>query len=1349
MVERIHRSIGGLLWYGMIAAIILAAVYVTSARSLLEALPRFKTEVVSTLSQQLGVNLAVNQVSGRLVGFAPQLELSGVVMSLATDSAENLSIDTAAVRLDPWASVLALEPRLDALELRGAALSFANPLGNGSAKTDQQVALAGLLRNFRRVTVADSQLQLLLDNGEFLPVATTLDLYRDGNARQFRLTLTRDESTELILTGSGVGDPLAPDRFAGDIHAHLRAAEISEFAQWMGLDARGQGEIELWYRVNDGQPVLTSTLQLQHMSAAVPVIGPITLDQMTTTLRWRQGERGWQAHFQNTRLVHANTELVIDRSYIEQRGAGLRVLLGQLAVSDVTQLLLASGVISGPAAEVVADLSPQGDVRALEAVVANIAEPTVGWSLQAQVRDATTQPYEGVPGLYGIDATLEATEAGAVAWIDTENFTLDLPRVYRAPITLPRLQGRLHGRWGRDFLVLEHGVLAADAGDHTAMAMFGIDIPFTAETAQTLPLVMTLSVGLDSANVGIRDRYIPYTVAPALYDWLGQALPSGELAGGVFHWRGEFSEFGSGRQSMQLALELRDASVDFQAEWPSIDDLQGRLLVDTASVSVWGTQARMGSVSLETLSAEVISVSGRPQLLARTAVNAGVGDALALLRQTPINDRAGALLADFTATGRATGNVRLSLDLADMTADPGVDVALRLEAARLQSSALQLALDDISGGLAYRYDSGFSANELSATLFDAPVTIGIAPGTSGFTDAALFDARFSSRQSSVAISRWLSEVFDSPADIAELLELTGEADFRVDVAVGDKAQVRVRSDLVGWALGLPAPVGKPAALATPLQLEFSLAEDAPWYVFWQNRLSARLHRYDGQLVGATVDLTPRVESVALPEAVMTESVFVGGTLPQLSLQPWLDRIDRWSQSAGSDLQLPPISIDKLAVKSVVWGSKQLGAMQLDLTPYEDWDMLGLNADWLDAELTLRRDQRRSALIINSLNLDRLLESTPKSASERDSERANEGANAVANESSSASQTAAGQSLLGGAPPTLRAPINVVVANLIRGDEDLGAVTFNLNSRNGELVASNIRGNLADLDLREGSELRWSEREPGRFSTDLVINGHLDDLGRSFRLLGIEPVAETRSGTLGAHISWPGSPADVDVMALAGVVDVTLREGSFLPVPAGATGFLRILSLFNLAGLFERANVTRLFDPGVAFREARGELVFDRGHIAIPQFVVDGSGGGFEFDSDIDLISETIDGELVVTLPLAENIPWVAALAGGLPIAAGAYLASKVFEDQVKSLSSGVYSVSGELSQPSVKFVRVFDASSKKVRQPANSAPPATSEDSGTAVGDKDNQTSASEPSSPPPDSPPPASPAAASSSSRK
>ena len=55
---------------------------------------------------------------------------------------------------------------------------------------------------------------------------------------------------------------------------------------------------------------------------------------------------------------------------------------------------------------------------------------------------------------------------------------------------------------------------------------------------------------------------------------------------------------------------------------------------------------------------------------------------------------------------------------------------------------------------------------------------------------------------------------------------------------------------------------------------------------------------------------------------------------------------------------------------------------------------------------------------------------------------------------------------------------------------------------------------------------------------------------------------------------------------------------------------------------------------------------------------------------------------------------VASPSRGLPVAAGTYLVSKVFEDQVNQLSSGVYSVSGSLEEPEVVFERVFDAKTR-------------------------------------------------------
>jgi hypothetical protein len=52
-----------------------------------------------------------------------------------------------------------------------------------------------------------------------------------------------------------------------------------------------------------------------------------------------------------------------------------------------------------------------------------------------------------------------------------------------------------------------------------------------------------------------------------------------------------------------------------------------------------------------------------------------------------------------------------------------------------------------------------------------------------------------------------------------------------------------------------------------------------------------------------------------------------------------------------------------------------------------------------------------------------------------------------------------------------------------------------------------------------------------------------------------------------------------------------------------------------------------------------------------------------------------------------------ALTAGLPVAAGIFVVSKVFQKQVNRFTSGVYRVSGPWDDPEVNFVRIFDDSS--------------------------------------------------------
>ena len=75
--------------------------------------------------------------------------------------------------------------------------------------------------------------------------------------------------------------------------------------------------------------------------------------------------------------------------------------------------------------------------------------------------------------------------------------------------------------------------------------------------------------------------------------------------------------------------------------------------------------------------------------------------------------------------------------------------------------------------------------------------------------------------------------------------------------------------------------------------------------------------------------------------------------------------------------------------------------------------------------------------------------------------------------------------------------------------------------------------------------------------------------------------------------------------------------------------------------------------------------------------------GFIIKDDLGSFEE-LDLELSLKLNLQENIPWYAAIFGGLGIAAGTAIIGNVFEDQIEEISTIEYKVKGPLNSPSLE-----------------------------------------------------------------
>lgn len=192
------------------------------------------------------------------------------------------------------------------------------------------------------------------------------------------------------------------------------------------------------------------------------------------------------------------------------------------------------------------------------------------------------------------------------------------------------------------------------------------------------------------------------------------------------------------------------------------------------------------------------------------------------------------------------------------------------------------------------------------------------------------------------------------------------------------------------------------------------------------------------------------------------------------------------------------------------------------------------------------------------------------------------------------------------------------------------------------------------------------------------------------------------------LEWPGGPQDFSLANVLGSLDLDIADGRFLDTPAGASGTLRVVGILNLADIVQSLslNLSEMFESGIPFHTIEGEVFFHAGSIEVGQMDVKGRSSSFQFTGISEVASQNLDGELIATLPVANNLPWVAALAAGLPVAAGVFVVSKVFEKQMNQFSSAVYRISGYWEDPQVKFDRIFDTSSaRRVTIPKDSADP--------------------------------------------
>ena len=160
----------------------------------------------------------------------------------------------------------------------------------------------------------------------------------------------------------------------------------------------------------------------------------------------------------------------------------------------------------------------------------------------------------------------------------------------------------------------------------------------------------------------------------------------------------------------------------------------------------------------------------------------------------------------------------------------------------------------------------------------------------------------------------------------------------------------------------------------------------------------------------------------------------------------------------------------------------------------------------------------------------------------------------------------------------------------------------------------------------------------------------------------------------------------------------------------------------LAKRINKFDFSDIVDEGMSFERLSAKVSVGQGEMVFTErMILESPSSSFEFGGRVNLRSEALDNEMVVTLPVSNSLPWYAAyLALANPVAGlGVILGEQILRKPIQQFSSAKFAITGTLNDPEVKFVSLWDKSMKAVPQPGSLAPVMPTSDTPTFSGEQE------------------------------
>ncbi len=1304
------------LWLTLALLIIGMVILVVIGRQTIASIDSFRSDIQEIIQDQTGLRFELGELNGEWPRLVPIIDVQHAEIFADSDSPA-VVINGGRADLDLFETILRRTPIWRELVVDRLQLTMVED-GEGrwglkgfSGKSDTDASLfVDPLSYSQLIHLQDVQVVLEFFSGKTMLLSgrnVAMENVDDFHRAELSVILSEQDSlrsdddssmqnqSPAYLLIEGHGDLGDIERFFAEGYFRFDDFNLSEpladlarsllpslFSNLPNFDANADGEI--WFALHPGGAAdFEGMLSIGEIPLSWLADVPSLTEIETEITGWFTPASDWGLRLQEFDLNWADANIEpLNLVFTQRLGSHWQdfdISINHLNLTLLSELLTSTQIADEKVLKAVETLQPQGIINAL-----TLGHDHAGFYASANLEKIDINSWKKSPAVKGLDGYMEIYgDRGLFSFADSDGFEAYFPSTYKNYLPIDKATGSINVSWEADAaqLTVRSNIIRTEMDAGSASIMFSSQQTISPDGD---PPEVNLLIGARNLDAQKRNKYLPYTISAQLDKWLKESILEIDVEEFGLLIRNSPPRFERSSQTTQLMMKTTGGHINYDRNWKSIRDAKSLLLVDDIYTEVAMESGFIGNAEISDASV-IYSREGadnQPYVYVDAQVAGDLAEVMDILANSPLKGNI-AGISEWDYSGKTLSQLDLTIP---MPARQATDV---VESSNAQSSGeynvttlidkgsigipgRPISMTDIQGQLNFSVQDGLYGEDITGSFWQRPMVTRLYKSSDGQKIDFSGDI----------LPQSLAQLVEFPWQkvIIGAVPIAGSVTIPTDSKdSGEPITLQLISQLQGVGLELPAPLFKAAEKTQALDMTLYFTPEF-------ERLSATLAgKPDSTAPSSDLSFDLRFENAVFNAGQISyDRSMVEPTENTLQLSAYLSttELELWqpliSLFERSDDQPSPswqtvfdLRFDQLEVKSF-----QLRDIAATAALLKNWVDIDLSSDLVDGKLLIPVTESD---LVPKIDLSRL--TLPE---------------ALLKEQVSVSAI----------DPRSFFAVDVAIDNLVIGENNWGSLSFDLRPEVSGAAFNQIKGNLFGLrpgafENQPATEFFW-KYDGSSYGSRLVGPVAVDNIGEFLSSgLGTPQIVDSKSGRLVFDLAWQDQPWKISRENLTGDFEIKLREGSFYKSPGGSGAALKMVSLVNFANWLRRLKLdfSDVVGQNLAYNSLSGTIHFEQGVASFRDPLrMKMPSGRMSMAGDFDLLNEQVDGRLVATLPVATNLPWVVALMGGLPAAAGVYITSKLVEKQVDRLSSISYKISGPWDDVEVEVDRIF-ASDLKDEKP--------------------------------------------------